>query len=201
MDLVNQPFTEKGKKTLNALVDASRKNFYRKGYYKTTIKDITKDAGVSVGAFYLYFEDKLSVYKYLVTTYGKYIRNHISKHIAASPTRREAERAGLIAYIDLVRANPDIYNIVWEALYIDKKIFMDYYLEFSGSYIRQLEKSKANGEITYRNPEVVSFLLMGMHTFIGLRFGTLETKEDVEAIADEVISVMFDGLTAKDNDN
>lgn len=201
MDLVNQPFTEKGKKTLNALVDASRKNFYSKGYYKTTVKDITKDAGVSVGAFYLYFEDKLSVYKYLVTTYGKFIRNHISKHIEASPTRREAERAGLIAYIDLVRENPDIYNIVWEALYIDKEIFMDYYLEFSQSYSRQLEKSKENGEVTYKNPEVVSFLLMGMHTFIGLRFATLESKEDVEAIVDEVINVLFDGLTTRDKDD
>lgn len=201
MDLVNQPFTEKGKKTLDALVDASRKNFYRKGYYKTTIKDITKDAGVSVGAFYVYFEDKLSVYKYLVTTYGKFIRNHVGKHIAKNSTRREAERAGLIAYIDLVRENPDIYNIVWEALYIDKEIFMEYYLEFSQSYIRQLEKSKAAGEITYQNAEAVSFLLMGMHTFIGLRFATLETREDVEAIVDQVISVMFDGLTAKDKED
>ena len=167
MDLVNQPFTEKGKKTLNALVDASRKNFYSKGYYKTTVKDITKDAGVSVGAFYLYFEDKLSVYKYLVTTYGKFIRNHISKHIEASPTRREAERAGLIAYIDLVRENPDIYNIVWEALYIDKEIFMDYYLEFSQSYSRQLEKSKESlekklKELATRKDDTVNFESLGI---------------------------------------
>ena len=88
MDLVNQPFTEKGQKTLDALVEASRRNFYTKGYYKTTVKDITKDAGVSVGAFYLYFEDKLSVYKYLVTTYGKFIRAHISEHIKASDSRK-----------------------------------------------------------------------------------------------------------------
>lgn len=195
MDLVNQPFTEKGQKTLYALVEASRRNFYTKGYYKTTVKDITKDAGVSVGAFYLYFEDKLSVYKYLVTTYGKFIRAHISEHIKASDSRKEAERAGLVAYINLVRENPDIYNIVWEALYIDKEIFKDYYREFSESYIRQLEKSKSNGDITYRDPEVVSFLLMGMHTFIGLRYGTLDTKEDVEMIADEVINVLFNGLS------
>lgn len=130
-----------------------------------------------------------------MTTYGKFIRAHISEHIKASDSRKEAERAGLVAYINLVRENPDIYNIVWEALYIDKEIFKDYYREFSESYIRQLEKSKSNGDITYRDPEVVSFLLMGMHTFIGLRYGTLDTKEDVEMIADEVINVLFNGLS------
>lgn len=197
MELVNQPFTEKGQKTLDALVEASRKNFYEKGYYKTTIKDITKDAGVSVGAFYLYFEDKLSVYKYLVTTYGKFIRNHLREQIGEVDSRWEAERKGLIAYIELVRKHPDIYNIVWESLYIDREIFFTYYDEFAESYARQLNRAKDQGEMSFKNSEVVSFMLMGVHTFLGLKYGTINDQDDVEAIADEAMDIMKNGFYRK----
>lgn len=194
MDIANQPLTEKGQKTLDALAASAQKNFYTKGYYKTTIKDITKDAGVSVGAFYLYFEDKLSVYKYLVNNYGKFIREEIRQRVGKANNRTEAERLGLMAYIELVRDHPDIYNIIWESLYIDREIFHNYYEDFAASYIRQLNKAKVQDEMQFNNVELVAYMFIGMHTFLGMKYGTMDTDADVEALADEFIEILTKGI-------
>lgn len=196
---MNQPLTEKGQKTMDALVASAQTNFYTKGYYKTTIKDITRDAGVSVGAFYLYFEDKLSLYKYLVNNYGEFIRQEIRKRVGAASNRSEAERLGLMAYIELVRDHPDIYNVIWESLYIDREIFHNYYENFAASYIRQLDKSKATGEMNFRNVELVAYMFIGMHTFLGMKYGTMDKETDIEALADEFIMIMTNGIFTDKN--
>lgn len=49
---------EKKDKKKYALYEAAIKNFRTKGIDKTTVSDITEDAGVAKGTFYLYFKDK-----------------------------------------------------------------------------------------------------------------------------------------------
>lgn len=44
------------------LMDAAKELFFEKGYRDTTIEMITERAGVSTGAFYLYFKSKEEIY-------------------------------------------------------------------------------------------------------------------------------------------
>lgn len=194
MKLINEHLTEKGRKTVDALIHASKKNFYIKGYQKTTVKDITKDAGVSVGTFYLYFEDKFSLYELVLSNYSDFIKKEIRKRIPKNIDRKEAERQGLIAYIQLAKEHPDIYRVIWEALSIDRRLFFDYYDDFAKSYIRQLEKAKTAGEIDYPNAEIAAYMFIGMHTFLGFRYSSLETVEEIEEVADQFIEMLSNGF-------
>ena len=47
--LVNQPKTVRGQETLNRICQAAEQVFYEKGYYETSINDITNLAKVSAG--------------------------------------------------------------------------------------------------------------------------------------------------------
>jgi AcrR family transcriptional regulator len=47
------------------------KTFQEKGFHATTVKDITDEAGTSVGNFYRYFESKEKIFEELVTTFHK----------------------------------------------------------------------------------------------------------------------------------
>jgi AcrR family transcriptional regulator len=47
-----------GARTLEALVQAGREVFIRRGYHSTRVDDIVEAAGVSHGAFYRYFDNK-----------------------------------------------------------------------------------------------------------------------------------------------
>ncbi len=49
----------------NSILKAAVKTFTQKGYNYTTVKEITVEAGVSVGTFYLYFTSKEDVFEKL----------------------------------------------------------------------------------------------------------------------------------------
>lgn len=44
------------------LLDAARRVFGRKGYHPATVDDITREAGVAKGTFYLYFPEKPAIF-------------------------------------------------------------------------------------------------------------------------------------------
>src|ERR671922_2103873 len=52
---------EKGERTRQRLLDAAKKVFKERSYPETRVDDITREAGTSHGAFYLYFANKAEV--------------------------------------------------------------------------------------------------------------------------------------------
>lgn len=60
------PRSRRGERTRESLVEAARKVFERDGYLDARITDITKEAGVSSGSFYTYFDDKEEVFAAVV---------------------------------------------------------------------------------------------------------------------------------------
>src|ERR1051325_11287742 len=52
------PKQARSKQTKEKIVQAAIRLFQERGYEKTTSNDIASEAGVSVGSFYVYFNDK-----------------------------------------------------------------------------------------------------------------------------------------------
>ncbi|NLC54597.1 MAG: TetR/AcrR family transcriptional regulator [Erysipelothrix sp.] len=192
--LVNKPKTKRGQITLDKLIKSAEKNFLANGFYNTTINNITHDAGVGLGTFYVYFDEKLSIYKYLLSQYSYQIRKQIAINVGATKDRKEAEKIGLKSFLDYIKENPHIYHIIWESLYIDQKLFVDYYTEFANSYIVALDEAFKNGQIKKYDNEVVAYMLMGVSNFIGLRWIIFDDVKDFSKIVDEAIEVLDKGL-------
>ena len=49
-------------------MEVARKLFYEKGYYRTTMDDIAKEAGVAKGTVYLYFNSKVELLLTIIET-------------------------------------------------------------------------------------------------------------------------------------
>ncbi|MBS3972251.1 MAG: TetR/AcrR family transcriptional regulator [Erysipelotrichia bacterium] len=193
-NFVNMPKTKRGMTTLNKIVNSAEKLFYKKGYHGTGINDITTASNVALGTFYIYFEDKMSIYRYLLVQYSHRIRMHIAKEIAGIEDRVEAERIGLKAFLLFIAKHKHIYNIIWESLYIDKKLFVDYYSTFAQNYARQIEHAQETHGMKNYDPEVVAFMMMGISNFIGLNYIMFKDEKDVDKVVDEVIKVLKEGL-------
>lgn len=67
--LKHVPQDKRRMETKKKIVDAAMLLFSTKGYYKTNSKEIAKDAGVSIGSFYTYFEDKKALLIDILNTY------------------------------------------------------------------------------------------------------------------------------------
>ena len=181
-----------------ALCDAAEKMFKTKGFYKTTIKDITEDAGVGLGTFYLYFESKRTIYDYLLLQYSHLIRSTIAVNIRDSQTtdKFEMERIGIRTFFQIVFEQPQIYNIIWESLYIDKSLFINYYTNFAKHYANSIAESQKIGAVRDDlDPEVMAYSLMGITNFVGLKWTMFEKSEEkLDWITDEIMKLLKKGM-------
>ena len=193
-EYIIKPKTKRGEATVEKIIDAAAAVFTEKGFYGGSISDITRQAGVGNGTFYIYFDSKLSVYRYLLQDYGRRIRARSSQAIAGCANRKEAERLGIRSFFEYAVEDPAIFNIIWESLYIDKTLFYDFYATFSKSYVRGLKAAQAAGEVRDIDPEVLSYVLMGISNFVALNSLELKTEHDIDNLVDEVMKVLEKGI-------
>ena len=193
-EFVNLPKTKRGQKTLDNIVRAAEELFFEKGYHATSIIDITNEANIALGTFYIYFKDKYSLYKFLLLSYSHDIRKAIALDIKPTHTRFEAEKIGLKAFLVYIRDHKHVYNIIWESLYIDKTLFIEYYEDFAGRYATGLVKAQEKGEVVDVDTTILSYFLMGVSNFIGLKYVMFD--EDKDDNLDEVVEKVMDILEA-----
>ena len=192
--LINRPKTKKGRETLNRIVSAAAQEFYEKGYHNASINDITRRAGVASGTFYVYFDGKYNLYRFLLLQCSHMIRKHLNQAIQGCATRRKAEEVGLREWLHFVRENRYMYHIIWESLYIDKQLFDDFYTTFSNSYITRLRQAQTDGEVKDIDPNVLSYILMGITNFVALNSLVLKQEKNIDYLVDEVMKVLESGM-------
>lgn len=193
---VKIPVTRNGKTTFNLIIDTTLILFYKHGYYGTTISNITESAGIGAGTFYLYFPNKLALYTYILKQLQHDIRKAISLRVANVEGRFEKEKEGIKTFIQYAVDHPHSYNIIWESLYIDKNLFIEYYEGFAKRYERGLKESIADGEMHDVDTELVSYILMGVTNFIGLKILLNLGKEndDIDKIVTQVMNIIKTGI-------
>ncbi len=194
------PKRKDGQKTFDQIIDTGKKLFSKQGYVATSINEIIDEAGIATGTFYLYFDDKLALYSYILLEYHKSIRKHINEKIKNVHTRYEKERLGIKAFLQLAWDDPLVYKIIWESMFIDESLFKEYYQTFSEDYVRGLSHSVERGEVRDDiDLETLSYILMGISNFVGLQvlFGDTLTEKKLDMIVDNVMKVLEIGMFIK----
>lgn len=195
---INPPQTKRGQNTFDQLIKAAISLFHVKGYHQTTIHDIVTEAGTSIGTFYIYFEDKYSLYHHVILLFGHEIRKAIALGVRDAKNREELERMGMKSFIKYVRENPHAYTVIWQSLQVDKNLFIDYYKDFAERYAKGLKDAFDHGEIYEIDFKTIAYAFMGISNFIGLQvlFFEDELKDDdkIDAIVDQVFDVFGQGL-------
>jgi AcrR family transcriptional regulator len=82
------------------LLEATREIFERDGYHGTTVSAIVQAAGLSQGAFYLYFGDKKAVFAALQDEMATLLRRRIYWATRDEPEARQRLQAGLRTYFE-----------------------------------------------------------------------------------------------------
>ena len=175
---IRLPKTKAGYKSFNQIIKVSKKLFVKNGYQATSINEIIKEAKIATGTFYKYFEDKRAVYDYLLHDYSLSIRKRIALAIHEAKTRYEKERLGLRTFIEFALEDKLSYRLIWESLFVERELFVNYYENFSKSYVRQLQEAVDNQSRSNVNLETLTYVLMGISNFVGLQ---VVFKENVSA--------------------
>lgn len=183
---VNIPKTKLGWRKMNELVATAEDLFNTASFFETSVSDICKQAHTAVGTFYIYFDSKTDLYRYLVERYKREIKTELASAIKDQQTRYEQERAGIKCFIKYAVKNPQVYKIIWGSLAVEEQMFVDYYESFARSYAKAL--SNANDELKLEDVKSLAYSLMGITNFMGLRaIFENSTDEEIDSYIDNTV--------------
>lgn len=188
------PRTDRGRRTLRALLDAAAAEFGEKGFHEGSISGITRRAGVALGSFYTYFDSKDAVFRALVRDMSEQVRDTVAPALKAASDQIAAERAGLLSFLDFVRGHKEIYRIIDEAEFVDPASFHAHYTTTAERIEARLKAAAARGEVRGDVGDVHAWAIMGMNVFLGLRYGVWSDDRASGAVADTVADMLRAGL-------
>lgn len=91
------------KETKAKLLASAKEEFSEKGYMKASLRNICKNAGVTTGALYFFFEDKEDLFASLVEEPLKELLDLVKKHYM-----EEEQQTDLSSYTNLADAGNDL---------------------------------------------------------------------------------------------
>ncbi len=191
---LHAPKTRQGINKMQLLLDSAEKLFSQSSFFEVSVSDICKEAHTAVGTFYIYFDSKTDVYRYLVEYYKQQIKQVLSQSIAGCTTRAEMERVGIKCFVRYAVENPHVYNIVWGSLAVERQMFQDYYVSFAESYARAL--TRAADELKVKDVTTMAYMLMGITNFLGLRaiFENMTEAQIDEALDKAIMPILEKGM-------
>ena len=188
------PRTERGRRTLRAILDAAAVEFGERGFHEASVSGITRRAGVALGSFYTYFDTKDAVFRALVRDMSDQVRERVAPAIRAAPDQIAAERAGLREFIAFVRGHKEIYRIIDEAEFVAPEAWRAHYVNTAARILERLQAARAKGELGVEPSEVHAWAIMGMNVFLGLRFGVMDGDADLGEVAAQANALLKGGL-------
>jgi AcrR family transcriptional regulator len=116
--------------------DAALRVFTRLGFHGTSVRDIAKEAGVSIGNLYNYYHTKEEIFESIVTRYETHIEKLRRKALGGMQGVFEPAELQRMAHVirEIVYDNPDY----WRLMYIDITEFGNQH--FAGTF-RSLAKN------------------------------------------------------------
>ncbi len=90
------------------LMAAARKLFVERGYHDTRPQDISREAGVGHGTFYLHYEDKLDCFIAFADEAASELDAVLHAHLEGKGTLEEVVREILLATVEYSTANPGV---------------------------------------------------------------------------------------------
>jgi AcrR family transcriptional regulator len=95
-----------------AILQASKMLFSRKGFFGTSISDIVKETGVTVGTIYTYFKSKEEIVRVIVEEGWQDLYGQIGKDLAETREPRERVKVIIERVITGILADVDFVNIL-----------------------------------------------------------------------------------------
>jgi AcrR family transcriptional regulator len=192
------PRTERGRRTLRALLDAAADEFGEKGFHDAAIARIAERAGTAIGSFYTYFDSKEAIFRALVQDMSRQVREHVVPRILQQPDRLSGERAAVEAFLGFVRQHKGLYTIIDQARFVAADAHHDHYQGIADGYRVSLDEAVARGEIRPGDNAVRAWAIMGMNVFLGLRYGVWSDDGDPGGIAGTAADLISFGLSSED---
>jgi AcrR family transcriptional regulator len=188
------------------IIAAAKKVFARNGFHATTVADVAKEAELSYGSVYWYFDSKEDLFRQLIAVEEYGLRTHVAVALAKSGAQfgyAEAPfRASLRATFEFFDANPATAKLLFRDAYaldsrFDKQLG-GVYERFIDDIESLIAAAQERGDVVAAPPRLVAYMLTALIGHMAHR--RLSTDDGVSAAeaADLVVALVIKGLRPSD---
>lgn len=148
------------------ILKAAARVFSRKGFFKSTVAEIAKDAQVADGTIYLYFKNKDDILISLFEEEMASVIRDMKQELSALPTAEEKIRKFIEKHLAMIDENRELAEVIQIELRQSHKFMKEYsgtkfrdYVNIISSIINEGQKSgEFNQNIT---PGIAKIILFG----------------------------------------
>jgi len=184
------------------IIRAATKMFAKKGFYKTRISEIAKEAKVADGTVYIYFENKDDILISLFEEQMKAVMDNMVEQISeeTDPVKK-LEKFALI-HLQLIEQNPNMAEIIQVEVRQSSKFMKEYKNEKFVQYLDLIAEIVREGQEKHIfKKEVIPG--MAKRAFFGAldemsRFWVLSTRKqyDIKTAAKQISEYFLNGIQA-----
>lgn len=150
-------------------MDAAEKTFGEHGFHGASIVEITREAGVGLGTFYVYFPSKLEIYRHLLRSHQQDLIQAARTVAQGAGDYRDNLRRSIGTFFDWIGDRTYMLRLLREAEFVDPSLLEDLYVGPSEEYRKTLERAMELGYIAKTDSEMLAWSVMGMIEFAILR--------------------------------
>lgn len=179
--------------TKNKIYECGVKLIRKHGFDKVTVEQIAKEAGVSVGTYYYYFETKYDLFGEMFKRADNYFLTEVVDKLKAE-SRKERILEFFESYAEFNCL--DGVDMVKKLYTSDNKMFITKGREMQNILQTIIEEGQEKGEISKAeaSAEITRILFIAARGIVYewcLYDGTIDLKEEMK----KIIAIMVDGVT------
>jgi AcrR family transcriptional regulator len=169
--------------TRSRVLDAAEPMFGERGFFRVTLEEVAKNADVDPAELQAEFGDSGRLLVKLAQVRAHELRSVLHQAVEGLSSRSMIEGSGFRAWFEWIGDHPHIYRIVRQSELVDQEVFRNWYRDLADDYVRGLTRAMDEGEVQRSDPETLTWCLMGMGDFLGMRYvlwdGRRELPRDV----------------------
>lgn len=198
---VERPLQSPARGTRAKILTAAEAEFGAQGFYRASVADIARRAGVAHGTVYTHFAGKEELFNEVVREINRQLRGRIRRATAGLADRLEVERRGFAEFFTFIGEHARAYRIVREAEFVGSvdakgRAGRWYYERLAQGYVRGLRTAMAQDQIRTMDPEPLAWALMGIGHFLGLRWIVWEERLPPRPAREALDRLLRHGLRA-----
>jgi AcrR family transcriptional regulator len=185
------------------ILAAAKRVFAEKGYHATTIADVARQAGISYGSVYWYFDSKDALFRALMDSEELALRRHIDAAAAGLGTTDAADavevfRASVRATFEFFETDRDGVRLLFrDALILGERFdrhLAGIYEGFVGDIEQAIAAAQAAGRVVAAPARMIAFSVAALVSQLALRRLTTDDGVPAPVVADYVVTLLLDGL-------
>lgn len=184
----------KGFKTRRLLLKTAREVFQDKGFYGTSVSEISRRCHLSQGTFYQYFKNKEQVFLEIADNIVSEFRGKVGKQSEKRMDFPDRVRQLLGLLLDHALKYQYFHRILGEFELIDPVTigYFDSLARFCRDFFR---RETMKGEMRLLDPNLLAYIFIGMALFQAFDWGEDQEEYDRNTVLDLMTTLVLEGIS------